>query len=559
MKNLKITHKIALLLGVLLLVNAIIILKMISSMSTINNQSTIIAENWLPSIEVLGHLNTATSDFRVAQMQHVGTSEDDIMKDAEADMTALTQAIDKDMAEYEKLISSEEERAIYADFKEKWSDYMQKHKGFLALSRANENAQASAMLLGGMKKSFDDASQILLKDIELNNKGAADASATGDEIFARERAVALSALVASIGFSILITLLLRGGVAKPIITLQAYMGVLQKGDYDQPVPLTDRKDEIGDMAGSIQSFKESLIANREMERQQKEEAQRKLDRQARVDVLVRDFDAAASAAVTTVAAAATELSQTASEMNNAALRANEQTSGVAVASSQTSATVQSVASAAEEMSASVREISKQVSHSVEIVQSAMSEAKSADATSQEMLVAARSINAVTEMIQGIASQINLLALNATIESARAGEAGKGFAVVASEVKTLANQTAKATEDIRSQLDGLQGMAQNVAEALVRLTGSVERVNEVSGAIAAAVEEQTAVTQEIVSNMNTAAHGVQQINDNIDGIRHTSESTAAATQQILGASGELSHQAESLNHQVRGFLDSIKAA
>jgi PAS domain S-box-containing protein len=275
--------------------------------------------------------------------------------------------------------------------------------------------------------------------------------------------------------------------------------------------------------------------------------------------LADDFESAVSGAVSSVAAAATELSQTAIDMTNVASKTNEQVVGVAAASNQTAGTVQTVAAAAEEMSASVKEISSQVSKSTMNVREALEETKSANVISTQMLEAARSISSVTDLIENIAGQINLLALNATIESARAGDAGKGFAVVASEVKNLAGQTAKATEDIRQQLGNLGQMAENVAAALVKVSGSVERVNETSGSIASAVEEQTAVTQEIATNMNTTASAVDQINNNIGGIQKSTESTSAATQQILSASSMLSKQAEDLNLQVNSFLNFIRAS
>lgn len=559
MKNLKISHKIAVLLSALVILNAAVIGKLILSMNTVNLQSTIITENWLPSIKLLGNINTATSDFRIAQMQHVGTTEDAIMQEAEKALASVETVISRDMAAYEKLISSEEERQIWNHFVKLWGIYLQEHKTFLDLSRGNLNTEASSLLLGNMKTAFDEASNALLKAIDINDKGAADASAEGDRVFAHEKLLGMIALGISMVFSIGIVVALTRNIVSPVQGLKNYMGILQAGDYDQEVPMTNRRDEIGEMAASIQSFKESLIQNRVMEEHQKQETQRKLERQQRVDKLVMEFDQAASSAVSSVAAAATELSQTAIDMTNVATRTNQQAIGVAAASNQTSGTVQSVAAAVEEMSASVKEISTQVSKSAGIVREASGEAKMATSTAEEMLAAARSIGSVAAIIEGIAGQINLLALNATIESARAGDAGKGFAVVASEVKNLAGQTTKATEDIRKQLEEVQKMSENVAEALLKLGNSVEKLDEVSSGISSAVEEQTAVTQEITNNMNVAASGVEQINNNIGGIQQSTENTSAATQQILAASGMLSQQAEDLKAKVRTFLDAIKAA
>ncbi len=348
-------------------------------------------------------------------------------------------------------------------------------------------------------------------------------------------------------------------IFKPLAAMSSAMRRLSQGDSSLTILYADRDDEMGEMAQSLQIFKDTSIAKQRLDSQSKEEVEKKLARQQRVDKLVNDFSATASRAVGTVSATAAELSTIATDMNRLATQTNQQAVDASTSSHQTSGAVQTVAAAIEEMSASVKEISSQVAKSSANVREAMDETKNANVISTEMLEAADSISAVTNLIENIAEQINLLALNATIESARAGEAGKGFAVVANEAKNLAGQTTKATEDIRLQLDNLGQMAKNVANALVKLSGSVEKVNETSGGIASAVEQQAAVTQEIASNMNSTASSVDQINTNIDGIQKSTQTTSSSTQHILSASEKLSKQAEELSQQVRHFLESIKAA
>ncbi|HEU5047404.1 MAG TPA: MCP four helix bundle domain-containing protein [Rickettsiales bacterium] len=559
MKNLRISKKIALLMGVLILMNVGLVIKLIYAMDAVNAQSTDIVTNWLPSIRILGQINADTREVRILQLRHAGTTDNAAMQATENEMAQNTSKLSQHLADYEKTINSKEEQELYNSFKAKWAAYMQQQDAFLALSRSNKNEEAHALLMGTMRKDFRDALDSLEKDIELNNKGASEASAQGDRIFDKEKLDSEIISVIALAIAALITYALTSNIATPIVSLQKYMQLLQQGDYDKEVPLSDRRDEVGAMATSIEDFRKSLIANREMTRQQQEEAKRKLERQARVETLVKEFDTNASNAVATVASAATELSQVATDMAAMASQTNTQAKNVATASNQTSGTVQSVATATEELSASVKDISKQVAFSATMIRDATSEAQNANIISKELVDAAHSISAVTEMIENIAGQINLLALNATIESARAGEAGKGFAVVASEVKNLATQTGKATEDIHSKLGNMRQMTENVASALLKLTGSIEKVNDVSGNIAAAVEEQTAVTHEIATNMNTTAAAVEQINNNIGGIRQSAETNSATTQQILSASGLLSKQAENLSTQVRLFLDGIKAA
>lgn len=558
MKNLAIRTKITLLVSGLIILNGALSLKLIDGMSVVNDQSTEIATNWLPSVRSLGEMNVAMGLLRRSQLQRgLGLTADEL-KANDALLEKSQKDFDQAAGVYEKLINSSEEREIWDNYIKERNAYLEMHKQYLEmLSKDPEHAKE--FIIHTMLPQYQAMSGWLSKDIEFNNKGADAASIEGDKIYAHERLLAIIGIFVSIGIGIATITLLARNIATPIKTLTNYMGILQSGHYAEEVPLEERGDEIGLMRKAIQSFRESLIANREMEAQQKQEAQRKLDRQAKVDALVKAFDASASGAVSGVAAAATQLIHTAENISRAAGETNERVSTVATASSQTASMVQSVAAAAEEMSASVKEISSQLARSVGVVTDATKEATNLSAHSQKMVEAAQAIGSVAVLIEGIAGQINLLALNATIESARAGEAGRGFAVVASEVKNLASQTSKATEDIRSQLESVQQMAGDVASGIQNLLGSIQNVDSVSNSIASAVEEQSAVTQEISGSMGSASAGVGQIQENITGIQRVTESNSAATQEIVAASSELSHQAEDLSRQVRLFLDEIRAA
>lgn len=559
MDNLRITSKIGLLLLILNVFFAGVTAKLLVSMEDVNNQSTVIAGKWLPAVRVLGNINTDTSDFRIAELQHASATEDAMMDSAEEKLTQLTAKIAAGMASYEAMITTDEERALWQKFTPMWDEYLKQNADFIALSRANRDEEATAMLLGPMFKLFVDLSDALLAAIELNDSGAKAASDLGDSIYARERNIGLIALALSALAGVAVALLMRAKIARPIGALSNYMTVLHAGDYTKDIPLADRRDEIGEMRQSIASFRESLIANRAMEEEQRQATAEKLAQQERVMALVREFDTFASAAVSAVATASSQLVAAANEISVISGKTNTQAVEVVEASVHTSGMVQTVAASLEQMSAASKDIASQALKSTELVNDANQAADLARVTSSEMLDSTRSIGTVTSLIDGIANQINLLALNAAIEAVHAGEAGKGFSVVAHEIKTLAQQTTAATEEITQKLAQVQGMAEKVALELQNLGQSVESVRMASTTIATAVEQQTDATADIARNMSETSTNVDRINANIGGIQHSTESTSAATEQILAASSGLAQQADELDEQVRLFLDRIKAA
>lgn len=361
--------------------------------------------------------------------------------------------------------------------------------------------------------------------------------------------VAISAVGAAISF----------GMSKPLNRLLEKIGILEKGDTSFEVDYLERTDEIGDLARALESFRRTAIEQDKLVEAAREEQIQKEKRQAKVEHLIRKFDEMSSQTVTTVAAAATQLYQTAEEMNKTAESANRQSLQISQASEETAANVQSVAAAAEEMTAAVREIMAQVTKSMRAIQDMVEKVKAANSSSQELTQASEAIGTMAATIEAISGQINLLALNATIESARAGEAGKGFAVVASEVKTLAGQTSRSTEEIQTQIGGVQNASAQVVEVLRTIEEAVIRVNEYSSAISAAVEEQSAVNLEVSKNMNTASVGVEQINQGIGLVTQSIQHAALSTHQVLDAAKMLSHQSEQLSQEVQTFLREIRAA
>jgi methyl-accepting chemotaxis protein len=360
---------------------------------------------------------------------------------------------------------------------------------------------------------------------------------------------------------LLIAFLIARGIIGPLSGLTSGMKELAGGNFGVVLPGLDRKDEVGDMAQAVETFKVKAEekARDEAEAKVKQDLLAAKQRKADMVKLADDFESAVGEIVETVSSASTELEASASTLKATAVRSQELTIMVAAASEEASTNVQSVASATEEMSLSVNEISRQVQDSARIAAEAVDQARKTNDRVSELSKAAARIGDVVELINTIAGQTNLLALNATIEAARAGEAGRGFAVVASEVKALAEQTAKATGEIGQQISGIQAATQESVNAIKEISGTIEKLSEISSTIAAAVEEQGAATQEISRNVQQAAQGTQQVSSNITDVQRGASETGSASSQVLSAAQSLSSDSNRLKLEVGKFLNSVRAA
>ncbi|MDU6495511.1 methyl-accepting chemotaxis protein, partial [Bradyrhizobium sp.] len=337
------------------------------------------------------------------------------------------------------------------------------------------------------------------------------------------------------------------------------MQALGEGDLAAEVPHRGEPTEMGAMADTLPVLKEAPTAKREADALAARDAEAKIERGRRVDNLTRQFENTIGEIVQTVSSASTELEHSAGALSSTATRSQQISTQVAAASEEASTNVQSVASATEELSSSITEISRQVQESARMAQEAVSQARQTNDRVGELSKAAARIGDVVELINSIAGQTNLLALNATIEAARAGEAGRGFAVVASEVKALAEQTAKATDEIGQQIGSIQAATQESVGAIRDISGTIERLSEISSAIAAAVEEQGAATQEIARNVQQASHGTQQVSSNVVDVQRGAAETGQASTHVLDAAKSLASDSDRLKREVASFLQSVRAA
>ncbi|WP_369720639.1 methyl-accepting chemotaxis protein [Bradyrhizobium sp. LLZ17] len=370
--------------------------------------------------------------------------------------------------------------------------------------------------------------------------------------------LALGALTL-VGSALFVWLYVGRSILRRIRELQRAMQLLSAGDLDTEIVRSRQNDEIGAMKETLTVFRDSMIEARALASEQDKDRVAEAERAAHMEAKIAEFEGAMRSALDNLAQSANSMQSTAQSMSTTADQSNALVNAVASAAEETSVNVQTVSSGTEQLSSSIEEISKQVVTSAAIARKAVDEAGATDATMQTLADSASRISVVVDLIQTIASQTNLLALNATIEAARAGEAGRGFAVVASEVKSLASQTAKATEEIRTQIASMQQVTTSAVGAIQGIGRIIGEINDVTTTIAAAVEEQGAATREIARNIQHAAGGTSEVSSNIVGVSTASAEAGAAASEVLGASDALRREADMLRGEIDAFLNNMRAA
>ncbi|PSO17964.1 methyl-accepting chemotaxis protein [Bradyrhizobium sp. MOS003] len=533
----------------------------VTKMRSMNANTVDITTSWLPSVRVLGDLRAGVITYRNVIREHMLAETLEAKLTNEKTLATVIEANTKFRQKYEPMITSPEERALYNEWSQVWEEYKRGTQDVMALSRkeVGQVPHEAHELNVKVNKIGLKADEILNKDIELNTKGgdqaAQDAADSYNYAFMLVSIILGAAVIIGIG----VGYYLVQDVSKGINSIIEPMQALGKGDLSADVPHRGEKTEIGAMADVLQIFKEALIAKKASDEAAAADAEAKIERGRRVDNITREFETMIGEIVQTVSSASTQLEASASTLTSTADRSQRLATTVASASEEASTNVQSVASATEEMASSVGEISRQVQESARMAGDAVGQARATTERVSELSKAAARIGDVVELINTIAGQTNLLALNATIEAARAGEAGRGFAVVASEVKALAEQTAKATGEIGQQISGIQAATNDSVGAIKEISSTIERLSEISSAIAAAVEEQGAATQEIARNVQQAAQGTQQVSSNITDVQRGATETGSASSQVLSAAQMLSNDSGRLKNEVSKFLSNVRAA
>ncbi|MBR0902386.1 methyl-accepting chemotaxis protein [Bradyrhizobium liaoningense] len=369
----------------------------------------------------------------------------------------------------------------------------------------------------------------------------------------------LALLALAIGLAVGAVMLVNRRVIHPLNNIRDAMLKVAGGDLAVDSGYLDRQDEIGALAGALETFKQQATEKLNIEAQERERNVGAAARQRAVESYVGEFEGAVRKTLGELSEASGEMRKTSGDLSAVSRQTNDRVEVAGKASNDASMSVDSVAAAAEELSASINDISQQAAHAAGIASRAVNQARETDGTVQGLAQSAGRIGEVVGLINTIAAQTNLLALNATIEAARAGEAGRGFAVVASEVKSLASQTAKATEEISEQIADIQKVAGDAINAIQAIGGIIGEVNEVATAIAAAVQEQGAATQEITRSTQYAAQGTKYVSDNITGVKADADAAAGAAENVRQASETLETQSRQLGQQVSDFLGKIRAA
>jgi methyl-accepting chemotaxis protein len=520
--NLKIGKKLGLGFGIVEVLMVALGMFSILQLSKVNNSTVDIATNWLPSVRTLGELKFDTAGLRRDTLNYIVAT--DKRQHYEEKLKDEIDAIAADEKKYEPMISSDEERKLYQGFRDQWDRFFDMNHRIRELAAQNKNAEALNVQQGEAAQLFDGAAKFLQDDVELNDKGAADAAKRAATAYSSSRYWVIGILIGAVVLGFGLAVALSRAISSSATTMLTMIQHVAANNLAiQDMEITSR-DEIGLAGIALNQMKNNLH---------------------------RTIESIADTAGH-VASASEEFSATSQQISTNSEETSAQAGSVSEATQRVSQNLQSVSTGAEEMTSTIQSIASNAHQAASVASGAVQTAQAANTTIGKLGASSAEIGEVIKVITSIAQQTNLLALNATIEAARAGEAGKGFAVVANEVKELARQTAKATEDISRKINAIQTDTQGAVEAIGTISTVIGQINDISGTIATAVEEQSATTNEMTRNVADAAKGSAEITQNIDGVAEAARGTSSSAQESLKAANQLAEMAVQLNNLVGQF-------
>jgi methyl-accepting chemotaxis protein len=556
--RLSISAKLFAIVSFLFLVIAIIGGFAFLQMRTINAAAHDIQAQWLPSVRWVGEMRVQSARFRAVLRDHLIVADAE-RADVDKNLAARKADFEKAAKAYQPLISSPAERELADQLDKQWQSFAGASAEVQSLANKGEVAAAkdiNAKKVVPIGRAMDAT---LAKLVELNDKGAETAGQGADASY--RNAILLmtlilgGAIVLGLGAAIYMVRDIRQGIG----SILKPMGQLTDGELSVEIPHQGEATEIGRIASALQIFKQALVAKQASDEAARAEEALKAARAQRISTATGDFETMIGELVDSLSSASTELEASATTMTKTSDGTMSLSDSAASASRAVTDNIQAVAAATEEITSSVNEIGRQVHESNRIASTAVSQAQKTDESIARLSLAAGRINDVVKLIREVAEQTNLLALNATIEAARAGEAGRGFAVVASEVKALATQTAKATAEIDAQVADMQTATAESVAAIKEIGSTITLISEVSSAIAAAVEQQGAATQEIARNVQQSAQLSTQVASGVTEVKRGSSETSGAAGEVLTAAQSLARESDHLKSQVETFLDTVRAA
>ncbi len=528
-------------------------------MGHLENNVDDMGNNWLPSVRALSQMEYFLARGRGAALGEVLQAKTPAeLDDAEKRLNNYRGKYDEVRQTYvTSLISSPEEKQLFEAAQPLLADYRAEIDKAIALMRKGDAAGGANTAIMA-RDQFAKLIAAQDKVIAFNNDGSKAAMANAASTFRMAKIFVGVALGIAVAVGLLSYLMVIRTICTPLFVLRGCMGTLADEDFSVEIPGCARRDEIGGMARAVEVFKRNGIERHEFQQREKAEIAAREERARRRDAAIQSFNANVAIIMKTVSSASTELDSTAASLSATAEEAARQAAAVAAGAEEANTNVETVAAATEELSASIQEISHQMVEARTVAGHANEESRRANERIQGLVESAQRIGEVVRLISDIASQTNLLALNATIEAARAGDAGKGFAVVAGEVKHLASQTARATEDITSQVQAVQGATEEAVAAIAGIGSTISRIHEISTVIAAAVEEQGAATNEIARNVAQASAGTSEVTANIAHVNDVARETGESASHVLAATGELNSQSSRLKEVIDSFLIEMEA-